>query len=136
MDPVVEAFFKSSISAQVGDGQKIKFWSDPWVNGEPLSLVVPNLLELVPPRHRKNRTMAQAVHGQQWTRDVTGTFSDPAVQEMELLWNHVQAIEPQEDREDTFRWKWSADGSYTTRSAYRALHQGASPLHKARHGRL
>lgn len=97
VDSVVEAFFRSSILAEIGNGHNIKFWTDPWVDGASLTSLMPNILKLVPPRHRKHRTMAQAVQGQRWTQDVTGTLSNQAVQDMELIWNHVQAIELQEN---------------------------------------
>lgn len=127
----VEAFFRISILAVIGDGQKIMFWSDPWLDGASLHYLAPNLLKLVPTRIRNRRTLVQALQDQNWTHDISGDLNEAAIQELEFLWDRALAVQIQEGVDDRFIWKWTTNGKYSARSAYLALHTGATSLYGA-----
>ncbi|KAF8663290.1 hypothetical protein HU200_055900 [Digitaria exilis] len=131
VDPQVEDFFRASTVALIGNGHRIKFWLDPWINGASVPNLAPNLFKSVPARIRSRRTVAQAVQQHAWTRDASGELNENAIQELNTIWNHVQEIQLEENIEDNFRWNWEASGQYSVKSAYLALHTGSTHLHGA-----
>ncbi|CAN6352890.1 unnamed protein product [Urochloa humidicola] len=132
VEPEVEAFFHASVSAILGDGTQIHFWTDSWIAGSSVQCLAPNLVKLVPPRFRKKRTAAEALPQQRWTRDVTGALNPVAMAEYDSLWDRMSTIRLQAGQDDQFVWKWTPSGTYTAHSAYMALHQGAAFLPGAR----
>ncbi|CAL5041675.1 unnamed protein product [Urochloa decumbens] len=124
----VHAFFAISVLAILGNGMRIKFWEDNWMDGTSIQHLAPNLVRLVPAHFRANRTVAQALMEQRWTRDITNTLNPRAIQELDLIWDIVQGAVLQ-DREDQFIWRWSTNGQYSAQSAYRALQSGSIPIH-------
>ncbi|RLM54729.1 hypothetical protein C2845_PM10G10510 [Panicum miliaceum] len=47
------------------------------------------------------------------------------------LWQRLEEVQLQPDLEDTVRWKWSADGCYSAKTAYQALRIGRIPFQGA-----
>jgi len=124
----VQAFFRASVLAVLGNGESIRFWSDSWLDGASFVCLAPNLLKLVRTRPRNARTVAQAIANRRWIQDITGTMTEPALQEYNLLWDRLERITLRPDVADTFVWRWTASGTYSARSAYKALQLGSSSL--------
>jgi len=131
VDPDVEAFFRASVLAVLGDGSSILFWKDSWLEGKSIECIAPKLLALVPPRFKKVRTVAQALAEDRWTRDITGVPGATALEELNRLGDRLANVQLQPGISDRFTWRWSADGRYSAQSAYRALHLGSTALHGA-----
>jgi len=72
--------------------------------------------------------VAQAIANRRWIQDITGTMTEPALQEYNLLWDRLERITLRPDVADTFVWRWTASGTYSARSAYKALQLGSSSL--------
>ena len=72
---VVELMFQASIYVVLGDGNGALFWSDRWLDGQSLMDIAPCLCNAVGPRIRSKRTVAQALQGGQWIRDITGALT-------------------------------------------------------------
>jgi hypothetical protein len=68
----VRAFFRASISVHLGNGQKTLFWSDPWIQGQPIEHLAPILFSCIPTRLVNYRTVAQGLHDKQWVNDIRG----------------------------------------------------------------
>jgi hypothetical protein len=132
VEPDVEAFFRASVLAVLGDGASIHFWADSWLDEKSIECFAPSLLALVPPRFTKSRTVAPALTDDRWTRDVTGVPGTAALVELNRLGERLADVQLQPGISDTFRWRWTADGNYSARSAYRALHVGSTKLNGAK----
>ncbi|KAM0861655.1 hypothetical protein ACQ4PT_045717 [Festuca glaucescens] len=93
------------------------------------------VVKLVQPRTRRSRTVQQGRFGNSWALDISGTLSVDAVVQYLRLWSAVSTVPvatPGLAERDSFRWKWSADGSFSSRGAYDALFQGTIGLPAAR----
>lgn len=55
-----------------------------------------------------------------------------ALVELNRLGERLADVQLQPGISDTFRWRWTADGNYSARSAYRALHVGSTKLNGAK----
>jgi len=61
-----QAFFRSSISVQIGDGRSTLFWSDNWLQGSSVEAIAPALIALVGRRTRNTQTVAEALLDRNW----------------------------------------------------------------------
>nr|TKV94844.1 hypothetical protein SEVIR_9G322550v2 [Setaria viridis] len=77
------------------------------------------------------RGVSEALHDGRWIRDITGSLSVAAIVDYLQIWDAVTAIQLAPEREDRFMRRWTANGTYTARSAYKMLHQGTIPLRGA-----
>jgi hypothetical protein len=69
----------------------------------------------------------QGLIDRRWTDDISRSLSPVAIAEFLELWEateHVQLT----DQEDKIIWRWTADGTYTMKSAYKTLHGGSIPF--------
>ena len=66
----------------------------------------------------------KALQDNKWIEHINPVFSPTELHEYVLLWNAVQQVQLDESREDSIVWRWTADGEYTTKSAYRIQFQG------------
>lgn len=67
----VATMFSTSVSVQVGDGTTVRFWTDSWLPNGAICDFAPNLFRAIG-RHRRNRTVREALLNHQWARDITG----------------------------------------------------------------
>ena len=123
-DPEVKAMFNASIDIELGDGCLTLFWSDHWLGQNSPCLIAPELCNLVRPRFRNSRTVAEALSHKRWIQDITGTLTAQSLSEYIILWQIVEAVELRVGVEDIIRWKWTTDAAYSARSAYLAFFQG------------
>jgi hypothetical protein len=63
----------------VGNGVSTLFWADPWLDGQTIASVAPNLVAVVTMRCQKSRTVQAALQGNVWIRDITGALTIPAI---------------------------------------------------------
>jgi hypothetical protein len=68
--------------------------------------------------------VAQALSDNQWIRDITSGLSVTTMVQYLHLWDRLQAIQLDPEREDVVRWMWTPDGNYSARSAYLLMHHG------------
>jgi hypothetical protein len=125
--PDATAIFNASTRIAVGDGSRTLFWDDPWIGGQLAGTIAPDLINLVRPSIRRTRTVRDGLQGAAWVLDIIGELWVNAVVQYLKLWTELQntAID---DGLDTFSWKWTADGNFTSRSAYRAFFFGRTRL--------
>jgi hypothetical protein len=109
--------FNSSTTITLGDGAKARFWHNNWLDGEAPRYLAPNLFRLAT---RKNRTVIQELRNNNWIRSLRGRITSAThVEEFVSLWIRIQDVHLLQGVPDSITWKWTPDGTYSTRSAYR-----------------
>jgi hypothetical protein len=73
---------------------------------------------------RKTQTVQHALSDRRWVRDITGALSVAVIIEYLHLWDSLENVHLQPERDDALRWRWTPDGRYSAKSAYFSLHQG------------
>ncbi|PVH32720.1 hypothetical protein PAHAL_9G468800 [Panicum hallii] len=129
VNAVDKQLFRASTTVTLGDGEMASFWQSSWMDGHAPMDLYPALYRLA---WRKNRSVKEELMNQSWTR---GLWRMETVSEMANfveLWDKVQAVQLTANS-DTIKWKWTADGVYTAKSAYVAQFQGSYSLFKGSH---
>lgn len=114
------AFFRASVQAALGDGTRIKFWTDAWLQGKSIAQIAPHLFNAVRKGRCASCMVAEALQNRRWIRDITGALTILVLGEYIQIREMVDPIVLQPDP-DRFIWKWSADGKYNSQSAYHAM---------------
>jgi len=115
--------FQASTLITIGDGNKARFWTDAWLDGEAPMNLAPNLFLMVA---RKGRSVRQELQSNNWVNRLRNRINTAEqVEEFISLWLRIQTVQLQEGVNDSITWRWTANGSYTTRSAYRIQFKGA-----------
>jgi hypothetical protein len=125
--PDANAIFRASISIALGDGALTLFWEDPWIHGQPVDAFAPDLLRLVRPAARSSRTVRQGLLGATWVQDIVGELSINAVMQFLRLWHELQSVQLGAGS-DTVSWKWTPNGKFSSRTAYRVFFFGRTAL--------
>ena len=119
--------FQASIYIELGDGCIALFWSDRWLQGASLLDLAPCLCNAVSERVRAKCTVAQALHNKQWIKDITGSLTVQVLLEYLQIWEQMQHIQLF-SHPDRVCWKWTADQTFTTASAYQSFFIGQHPI--------
>lgn len=119
-DEVDKQLFRASTIVTVGNGNRTTFWHCSWENGRAPRDIAPRLYNLA---WRKNRTLRQDITDHNWTRGLWRMQSGEELAEFILLWDVVQEVHLT-DEDDQIRWRWTASGQYTAKSAYEAQFRG------------
>jgi hypothetical protein len=82
--------------------------------------IAPNLLKAVPKRSLRTRKVREGLAGA-WLDDVSPDLDASAIQELFFVADMLVDVALFEGVEDSFRWGWEKDFSYSARSGYRAL---------------
>ena len=115
--------FNASTTITIGNGNKAHFWHHNWLDGEAPRYLAPHLFQLV---SRKNRTVCQELQNGNWIRSLrTRITTSVQIQEFVALWFRIQEVQLTPDVQDSIVWRWTADGNYSTRSAYNIQFQGS-----------
>ena len=122
-ESLVHSMFQASVSIQIGDGTSARFWTNSWLQTGPLCNFAPNLFQAIGQRSRC-RSVRDALTDRQWTRDITGALTVNVLLEFLQVWDLVDALHLSPHDADRFVWKWTANGSYSASSAYRAFFLG------------
>jgi len=106
--------FRCSTSVTIGDGKRALFWDSAWFHGHAPRDVAPNLYKLA---WRKRLMVRDEVDNQTWTRGLWRMSNATEIAEFIVFWEAVQDIHFS-DTPDKIVWKWTANGKYTSASAY------------------
>ena len=75
---------------------------------------------------RKNKSVQQELRKNSWIRSLGGRITTTVqVEEFVSLWIRLQNIQLTPGVRDSIVWRWTADASYSTRSAYRIQFKGS-----------
>jgi hypothetical protein len=86
------------------------------------------LMKHIKPAARRARTVATSSLNHSWARDIRGELLVEAIRGFLNLWGAIHAVPRAGGAEDSFRWKWTTDGSYSSKSAYLTLFHGTTAL--------
>jgi hypothetical protein len=127
-DKVASALFRASITLELGDGNSFLFWTDPWLQGQCIADLAPDLLAVVPLTQRKQRSVASAITNGTWSQDILGPLTVPVLMQFLDIHSRIQQVQLTLDLEDRFVWKWTSSGKYTSSSTYSALFLGQTAM--------
>ncbi|GJM95726.1 hypothetical protein PR202_ga12503 [Eleusine coracana subsp. coracana] len=119
------ALFDISIVSQVGQGTNVLFWTDKWLFGCSLAELAPSVVAAVPLKTKQQRTVAEALLGRQWPTDIQSGLSLVGLYEYFQLWDALLEVDLSEEN-DQHIWRFDNSGLFSTKSAYRAFHIGAT----------
>jgi hypothetical protein len=115
--------FQASTGIKVGDGMKAIFYHDKWLEGKAPKEIAPDLYNL---GHFKRRSVAKGIVGQyNWIYTVHHISTAEELREYIKLWELLRNVSLNGLQKDSIIWKWTADGSYSTASAYKMQFQGS-----------
>jgi hypothetical protein len=92
--------------------------------GNSLAEVAPSVLDVVPPRIKKIRLVADALSDQKCIMDIQGNLSMVGLYEFFQLWDALQEV-TLSNHQDQHIWHLSNTRNYSTSSAYQAFFQGS-----------
>jgi hypothetical protein len=127
VSPHATAIFNASVCVSVGDGGRTLFWEDPWIEGLTVGSIAPDLIQLVRPGIRRTRTVQHGLLDASWVRDIAGELSVNAVVQFLRMWVELRNV-ALGTGPDIFRWKWTPNGSFSSKTAYRAFFFGRTAL--------
>jgi hypothetical protein len=89
IDDVDRALFTAATQIKVRNGRTSSFWMTPWVQGNTLVSMFPNLF-----RHsrRKNRSVAAALADETWIKDLMHDVTPDMLGEYIILWMLIDEV--------------------------------------------
>jgi hypothetical protein len=83
-------------------------------------------------RAGRRRSLKDALHLDQWARDITGALTTQVLCQYIKVWEITRSTILDPLWSDRFVWKWSSDGRYSASSAYRVFFHGSASMLGAR----
>ncbi|PNT60672.1 hypothetical protein BRADI_5g03159v3 [Brachypodium distachyon] len=114
-----DALCRAAISACVGNGRQVCFWTDQWLLGDSFDNLTPCLWKKLSPR-AKRVSVAEALADDFWIRSIGTDLSLPEIEEFLSLWSSIHMV-VLDVSDDLFRWGWCNSGSFAASSAYAAF---------------
>lgn len=112
--------FEGSTFSVLGDGASTFFCSDSWLPSGRISDIAPNLFVAVPKRTVKQRRVREGLAGG-WLEDLSPDLGAPALMELLDVADRLVHVTLVEGVEDSFRWRWENNNSYSVRSCYEGM---------------
>lgn len=101
------------------------FLNDRWILGQRIEDLCPLIHSLVPKWIANTKTVATTLDTMSWIRDIYGVASIVVFEEFLQLWDLMMEVDLQPTELDKHYWRLSANGKYSTQSAYEAIFQGS-----------
>nr|XP_045084453.1 uncharacterized protein LOC123493985 [Aegilops tauschii subsp. strangulata] len=130
VDKKLNDLFNASVKFVLGNGERIKFWYEPWLNGVSLSCAAPDLFACCT---RKNLTVSQALQDGRWIRHLRRPLTPAAIIQYTKLWQAVADVHLLLGTPDSVIWRWTPNGAYSSATAYAVQFEGCTRLAGQRH---
>ncbi|WVZ79506.1 hypothetical protein U9M48_027078, partial [Paspalum notatum var. saurae] len=117
--------FAAATTTSIGNGKKLSFWHDGWLQGERPCDLAPCLYTI---SKSKQRSLHDALQNGNWVRDIDlrhASLSARHLLEYVQLWRATQGLLLQPSIEDSVTWKFTHTGEYSSGSAYKAQFIGS-----------
>ena len=124
---ILENLPSIAVETTIGNGRNTLFWTDRWLHGCCLGDLAPNVVQCVPTKLRKKRTVNEALQENLWVFDIRNTLGWRGLAEYLEVWDLIAAVNLT-NTEDIHRWKPHASGLFSTWSAYRSYFVGSIPF--------
>ncbi|KAM0834610.1 hypothetical protein ACQ4PT_063479 [Festuca glaucescens] len=111
----------SLMHIKVGDGRRVLFWRDRWINGRTVEEIAPSLFQAVNTRTKNSRTVEQALLDDTWVADALSGQSTLGALEGARLWMEIRTVHRDTTEPDEFTWPSSIQGQYTAKDTYDRL---------------
>jgi hypothetical protein len=108
------ALFFSSTYIHIGNGRSTTLWEAKWLHGAAPKEIAPNLYASA---RCKRRPVFTELHYLNWIRNIKGINTTTMLDEYILLYMSL-SLAALNDQPDEIIWKWTANGKYSTASAY------------------
>jgi hypothetical protein len=108
--------FNASTTVTIGNGKTADFWRSSWIRGQTPRNIAPTLYMKA---KRKNISVYQALRNNRWMHFCSPYTQDGETKEFISLWQGINNTHELNDLDDTILWRWTADGKYSTSSAYK-----------------
>ena len=128
---MVQRMFHASVQFVVGNGASVRFWMDVWHPADPIYCFAPAVFRAVPAR-RRARSIRDAIADHQWARDASAASTTEFIAQFLTIWHMLSTVHLQPSVQDQLLWKWTANGHYSSASAYRAFFIGRTPFYGAK----
>ena len=69
----------ASVAIAVGNGARVRFWEDPWLQGQTVATVAPAIYAMVPHACKQRMMVQEGRMDHAWTRVIAGELSVHAV---------------------------------------------------------
>jgi len=115
-DKVDLDLFNASTIVTIGNGKMADFWGSSWIEGQAPKNMAPNLYKKA---RRKNITVFKALRNNYWIQFCAPFTREEEMREFVSLWHSISSTHSLNDLDDTISWRWSADGKYSSSSAYK-----------------
>jgi hypothetical protein len=117
------ALFAAATKVTIHNGKTAKFWQSSWLDGCSPAAMCPSLFHH---SKRKQRSVMEALHDENWIRDLVHDMSPALLAQYVMLWILLEAFpfNPNDTAEDQIVWWRTGDGNYSARSAYELQFQG------------
>ena len=109
----------------MGSGESTLFWTDNWIDGKSIQTLAAALFGAVSGRRRRV-LVRDALPGHAWVRHISGAFTVQVLAEFFQIWHKLRHVQLVSGIPDVFLWRLTADGSYSSASAYGAMFLGSS----------
>jgi hypothetical protein len=115
---MVQALFNHAMDSVLGDDQTILFWKYRWLLGQRIADLVPHIFAVVPTILMNRRTVAEAMEGMSWVRELRGLVSQEIISEVLQLCDAISGVVLHPGTSDKFFWRFSSSRQYSAKSAY------------------
>jgi hypothetical protein len=122
IDAKVRQLFYASVNFHLGNGEKIKLWTDPWLMGISLENRAPALFDQCT---RKKLSVGDALTDARWSRHFGRFLTDEFIIQFTEVWSLLSNIQISDDIPVSVSWRWTNDGIFSVKSAYAIQFEGA-----------
>jgi hypothetical protein len=88
-DDGARAVFHSLAQISVGDGMRVLFWTNRWINDRAVENIAPEMFALVPLAKKNRMLVADALWNNNWLADISGTLEVEGCMQCLHLWEDI-----------------------------------------------
>ena len=116
--------FYAATTIYVGDGRLARFWLSPWLDGMKPKDIASTIFAISANKNKSVREALLENHWIQWI-NMSGGLSVEHIEQFCALWGKLTTVHLHDDIPDDIKWNLTADGIYSSASAYRDQFEGA-----------